>query len=296
MSIPSPSLHEGAVPVEGTELFFRETGQGRPIVVLHGGPDFDHTYLLPELDRLSDAYRLIYYDQRGRGRSVEGVQPEDVTIASEVADLERLQRYFQLDTVALLGHSWGCLLALEYALRHPQRVSHLILLNTAPASAQDYLLLRRDRLLRSGDDIEKLKVIRSEEPYQQGDPDAVAAYYRVHFRAALRKPEHLESIIQRLRASFTSDGILKARRVEDRLMEETWLVPGYNLLPQLEGLHIPTLVIHGEHDFVPALCAEHVAQAIPDSRFALLSDCGHFSYLECPDEVRREIDEFLTGK
>src|SRR5215216_5977120 len=115
MSVASPSAREGTVPAGDAELFFRETGNGQPIVVLHGGPDFDHTYLLPELDRLSDAYRLIYYDQRGRGRSTKGVQPEDVTIQSDVEDLERLRVCFQLETVALLGHSWGGILALEYA-------------------------------------------------------------------------------------------------------------------------------------------------------------------------------------
>ena len=74
--------HESRIPVGGAELYSREIGQGTAIIVLHGGPDFDHSYLLPELDRLSDSYRLIYYDQRGRGRSADGVKPEDVTLAS----------------------------------------------------------------------------------------------------------------------------------------------------------------------------------------------------------------------
>ena len=113
----------------------REIGSGRPVIVLHGGPDFDHSYLLPDLDRLSNSYRLIYYDQRGRGRSAAGVRPEDVTLASEIADLETIREHFSLDSMILLGHSWGTVLALEYARRHPERVSHLILMNPAPVSA-----------------------------------------------------------------------------------------------------------------------------------------------------------------
>ena len=69
-----------------------------------GGPDFDRQYLLPELDRLADAFRLIYYDQRRRGRSAEGVRAEDVTIQSEVEDIECLRRQFQLESLAVLGH------------------------------------------------------------------------------------------------------------------------------------------------------------------------------------------------
>src|SRR6266542_157387 len=145
---------EWYVPVDGAELFCREIGQGRPIIVIHGGPDFDHTYLLPEMDRLSDTFRLIYYDQRGRGKSADNVQPEDVTFQSEVEDLEGLRQYFQLESVAVLGHSWGGLLAMEYAIRHPDRVSRLILMNTAPASAEDHMLFRQDRRNRSAADIE----------------------------------------------------------------------------------------------------------------------------------------------
>lgn len=292
---PNPSTpREGYIPVEHAELYIREIGQGQPILILHGGPDFDHTYFLPELDRLADAFRLIYYDQRGRGRSAKNVQPEDVTIESEVADLERLREYFQLGSVALLGHSWGAVLAMEYATRHPQRVSHLVLMNTAPASQSDYMLLRQDRRARAPDDIAQLKAMAaSDAGYQEGDPEAVAAYYRIHFRAALQRPEHHEKIIQRLRASFTQEGIRKSRAIEERLMHETWRLNDYDLLPRLRQLHIPTLVMHGEYDFVPRECAAHVAQSIPGARFAVLKDCGHFSYLECPDDVRKEIDEFF---
>jgi proline iminopeptidase len=64
-------------------------------------------YLLPELDRLSDKFHVIYYDQRGRGRSTGHVKPEDVTLESEMADLDQVRAHFHLDKVVLLGHSWG---------------------------------------------------------------------------------------------------------------------------------------------------------------------------------------------
>lgn len=287
-------LHRtGYLPVKNTRLYFREIGQGQPVIILHGGPDFDHRYFLPELDRLSDSFRLIYYDQRGRGESAGQVRPEEVTIRSDVEDIEGLRKYFQLETVAVLGHSWGGLLALEYALRHPDRVSHLILMNAAPASHDDYLLLRQDRRRRAAADLEELKARSSDTRYQEGDPDTVADYYRIHFRAALRQPEHLESVITRLRSSFTQEGIRKAREIEKRLMNETWLSSEYNLLPRLAWLRLPTLIIHGADDFIPVECAAHIAQAIPGARFVLLRECGHFSYLECPDQVRQEIDAFF---
>ena len=75
------------------------------------------------MDRLSDSFRLIYYDQRGRGKSADGVRAEDVTLASDIADLDKVREHYQLASTAVLGHSWGTVLALEYAIRHPQRVS-----------------------------------------------------------------------------------------------------------------------------------------------------------------------------
>jgi len=288
----SSTPREGFVPVDGAELYFREVGRGRPIIVLHGGPDFSHSYLLPEMDRFSDSYRLIYYDQRGRGRSGAGVEPEDVTIELEMEDLDRLRRFFQLKSVAVLGHSWGGLLAMEYAIRQPRRVSHLILLNTAPASHDDLELLRQETR-KTAADLEELKALAASASYQSGDLKADAEYYRIHFRPAFWRPEHLERVVRKLRIGMTPDGIRKARAIEDRLYAQTWSASGYDLFPALARLSVPTLIVHGDHDLIPAACAEHIAQAIPGSRFALLRECGHFSYLERSDEVREALARFF---
>ena len=291
-----PAPREGYIPVGGARLYYREVGRGRPLVVLHGGPDFDHTYLLPDLDRLSDSFRLIYYDQRGRGKSADNVQPHDVSIKSDIEDIERLRKQLHLESVVLLGHSFGGLLAMEYAIRHPDHVSQLILMNSAPASRDDYMHFRKELAnRRAPSDVERLKARSTDPKYLEGDPDTVAAYYRNHFRAALRQPEHLERVIAGLRASFTREGILKARAIEDRLMDETWLGSEYDLLPGLSRLSIPTLVIHGDHDFLPVECAEHITAAIAGARLAVLKDCGHFPYLECPDALGQEVCTFLLG-
>jgi pimeloyl-ACP methyl ester carboxylesterase len=101
----SATPRESRIPVGNASLYSREIGRGQPIIVLHGGPDFDHGYLLPDLDRLADAFRLVYYDQRGRGKSADRVQREDVTIMSDVEDLDKVRGHFQLESPALLGHS-----------------------------------------------------------------------------------------------------------------------------------------------------------------------------------------------
>lgn len=283
---------EGYVPVAGASLYFREIGQGPPIIMLHGGPGFDHNYLLPDMDRLADIFHLIYYDQRGRGKSAGNVQPDTVSMQSEVDDLESVYAYFGLERAALLGHSWGGLLALEYALRHPERVSHLVLMNTAPASFEDCMLFERERDAMAPDDTELLRVLES-RPDAEGDPEARAEYYRVYFRATLRPPELLDRLIDNLQRGWTYENILKARAIGERLWHETYESPEYNLLPTLTQLRIPTLILHGDYDFVPLACAAHIAEAIADARLDVFGECGHFSYLERSDEAHQAISAFF---
>ncbi len=118
--------------VRGVELFERRAGTGPAVVVLHGGPGADHGYLLPGFDLLASGRTLIYYDQRGGGRSpVERDVP--VGWQEQVADLEALRQLWQLETLAIAGYSWGGLLAMLYAVHHPEHVNRLALVSPAPS-------------------------------------------------------------------------------------------------------------------------------------------------------------------
>ena len=86
---------------------------------------------------------------------------------------------------------------------------------------------------------------------------------------------------------------MKARAVEDQLMRDTWQMAGYDLLPKLRTLRIPTLVITGDHDFIPVEVGEHIARSVPDAELVTIKDCGHFAYLECASEVRNLLNDFF---
>ena len=203
--IVAASVREGFAPVAGAELYYREVGEGQPIVVIHGGPDFDHTYLLPDFDRLAAGLRLVYYDQRGRGRSRGKIDLEQVHIERYVEDLDDLRKHLGLETIAVLGHSWGGIIAMHYALRHPGRTSHLLLMNSAPASHADLLLMREERLRRQAVHDRKLTALMP--GYARGDPDAVAQYYRIDFGTGARADAHPA---RRLR--LHPDGVRRAHR------------------------------------------------------------------------------------
>jgi proline iminopeptidase len=118
--------------LDDTELFYVEVGEGLPCLVMHGGLGFDHTGLHPWLDALGDVMRLVYYDHRSNGRS--GRPPsETITFERLCSDADALRGHLGFEEVCVLGCSFGGFVALEYALRYPERISHLILLDTAPA-------------------------------------------------------------------------------------------------------------------------------------------------------------------
>jgi proline iminopeptidase len=285
--------HERFVRSGLARLFVRDVGDGPAVVVVHGGPDFDHEYLLPELDRLADVRRLVYYDQRGRGRSFAG-EADDVTMRGEVEDLDAVRRELGLGSISVLGHSWGALVAMEYALAFPAAVSHLVLISPAPASPDDATYLRgRWRASRSAEQSEAMAALVADPALQRGDVDADAAYYRIHFAAAFHRPELVEEVVGRLRRGFTSAGIVAARAIEEHLYDETWRSPEYDLLTRLGQLRVPTLILHGDGDLIPLELARHIADAIPGARLDVVRDCGHFAYLEQPEATFRAVARFL---
>ena len=285
---------DGYISVDGARIHYRAVGAGRPLVVLHGGPDFDHRYLLPELDRLAGTVRLIYYDQRGRGWSSAGVAAEDITVQSEIADLDRLRRHFDFEAIDLLGHSWGCILAMEYAARCSESTRSVVLMNPAPASHEDLQRFRDAREASEAETLSRMRAIAQTPAYLAGDIAAEAEYYLLHYQRAVHRPEYIPAIVARLRVAVSPPEILKARAIEQRLYEQTWLRPEYDLLERFARFTGPTLVLHGAQDFVPAACAARIAAASPRSRMVVLGGCGHFAYLETPEQVQREIERFLA--
>lgn len=279
------------VEVPGGSLFVRTIGDGNPVLVLHGGPEFDHTYLVPGIDVLADDFRLIAYDQRGRGRS-DG-DPEAIDLNSEIEDLDRMRRHLGLEKIALIGHSWGGILGAAYVIAHPNRVSHLVLMNSAPLTFDGYQRTREKRRALVGEHAAQLDAIAAAEEFARGDPEALAQYCSIVFRKGVFNPASLD------RLDFTFSGhdresILRSRRIEERLAAETYSNPAFDLLEDLGLADVRTLVLHGDEDFVPVGEAEAIAAAVPRARLTVIPQCGHFAFVEHPEAVRREIVRFLS--
>src|ERR1051326_4345917 len=131
----APSGAGARVETGGTTLWYevRGTAAGRPLVMVNGGPGFDHTYVLcsDAWDRIARGRRVVVYDQRGTARSAPLKPGQSCTLANQVDDLEALRARLGAAKIDLLGHSWGGYLVMAYAARHPEHVAHLIIADSA---------------------------------------------------------------------------------------------------------------------------------------------------------------------
>jgi pimeloyl-ACP methyl ester carboxylesterase len=123
--------------------------------------------------------------------------------------------------------------------------------------------------VRTAAEIEALEAMRASERYRSGALDADAECHRIHFRPAV-PPQLLDELVGRLRRRFTPETVLTARRIDSRLFDQTLLAAGYDLLPALRRLEVPTLVLHGSEDFIPVPIAEEIAAAVPGARLVVL--------------------------
>jgi len=259
----------------------RRVGSGLSTVVLHGGPGADHGYLLPGFDALADGRELIYYDQRGGGKSPV---PRDVPVGwtEQVADLEALRAHWGLERLTLAGYSWGGLLALLYALEHPGRVDRIALVSPAPTwrAARERFEAEFARRNLAPELQEARRVLR-ESGLRERDP---AAYQQRLFELSVT-PYFFDPAKARELTPF---------RITGRTQQEVWHSLGdYDLRPRLAGLrHIPALVLHGEEDPIPIAAARTAADLL-GAEFHPIPNCGHVPYVEAFDVFRQALRSFL---
>jgi proline iminopeptidase len=269
------------VRVPGAELFVRRVGAGPQVVVLHGGPGADHEYLRPGFDALADGRELIYYDQRGGGRSPV---PRDVPVGwtEQVADLEALRRHWALEQLTVVGYSWGGLLALLYGLEHPGRIGRLALVSPAPTWREARERFESVFARRNLDPAfqEERRLLR-ESGLRERDP---AAFQQRIFELSVA-PYFFDPARARELTPF---------RVVGRTQQEVWHSLGnYDLRPRLSELAgLPALVLHGEADPIPIDAARTAAELL-GAQFHAVPRCGHVPYVEAFETFRTVVGGFL---
>jgi len=276
---------ERFVPVVDGKLYCDIIGKGDPIIVIHGSPALNQTYLRPALDRLSNTHKVIFYDQRGCGKST-GLNP--INLAAFVSDIEEIRKELGLDKIILIGHSWGAFLAMNYAIAHPETVNKLILLSSMPASKEEFDQFITVIMGRLAPIHKELEEIEGSDAYKSGDPDTVEKQMKTVFSPYFYDQTDVSKVNFRL----TQSAFLSGSKVFSLLCEEVFFKP-FDLYPELASVKAPTLVVHGDYDPIPSAFAEHIANTMPNARFVKIENCGHFSYAEKPDATFKALNTFL---
>lgn len=290
-SIPAPrdSGYTTSTPIPLYWCAYGPAG-ARRLLVLHGGPGADHRYLLPQMLALAEDHELVFYDQRGGGKSrTDDSAP--ITWQTHADDLAAVARELGRGPLEIVGYSWGGLLAMLYAAHGDGSSDRQV---PTPALASLTLI----------------------------DPAPVTREYREQFEAEFSRRQQGEAI-QRLRAELAASGLrerdpegyrqrafelsvagyfadpARARdltpfRIVGRVQQSVWASLGeFDLRPALRRVALPAVVVHGREDPIPLASSEAVAKAL-DARLVVLDDCGHVPYVEQPQSLFDAVREFLN--
>ena len=260
--------------IRGTEIYFDVEGmwlvpdgpkmREKPVMfALHGGPGGDHSSYKPALSPLTDKVQIVYVDHRGQGRSARGPQ-ETYTLDNNVEDLEALRQYLGLGKIVVLGLSYGGMVALAYASRYPEHVSHLIAGVTVP----DYKFLEQARqtLEERGTDEQKrvgaalwAGNFESDEQLREYF-DVMGPLYSLKFDPAKNQEKRERGILSYQAINQGFGGFLRT----------------FDLTGDLPRITARTLVIGAQHAWI---CApehsERIAKLIPRADLRLFENSGH---------------------
>jgi proline iminopeptidase len=271
--------------IRGVSLFVEVVGHGYPLVLMHGGAGLDHTTLLP-LRPLGDRFSLVFYDHRCNGRS-EGADVSTMTWDNLTADADSLRQALGFEKWAVLGHSFGGQVALEYALRYPDSLSHLILMDTG------------------GD----ARVVQQQAPEilaRRGYSPAAVEAARRFYNGQVTASEYFPAFMKFMRAySYDSSPLALARemiasrqmkvRPEATIFSYSQLHPGWTVMHRLNEVKVPTLVLAGREDFLfPSEHEAILADRIVGARLEIIECAGHNPQMEKTAQVVQAILDFMA--
>lgn len=270
--------------VEGCSLVVDGQGIREKLIafLIHGGPGADHTSYKPTFSSLGRKLQLVYFDHRGQGRSARGPK-ETYTLENNVEDMEALRQYLGLDKIVLLGTSYGGMVALSYAVRYPQNVSHLIVIATAGSSL--FLQRAKEILAQRGTDEQKAIASRLWDGSFENE-EQLSEYFQV-----------MGPMYSLTHNSSSSRGALDKTIFSVDAINVAFggFLRDYNVLNELHKITSPTLIIGGRHDWICAPeFSEEIAKAIPNADLRIFENSGHLIRADEPEALLDVIAGFLV--
>jgi proline iminopeptidase len=310
---------------DGTLLYYRTLGSGEPVLILHGGPGLDHTYLIEPLRKtIGSGKKLVFFDQRGTGfseGSLDQLRPGFLTEAKLLQDIEALRIQLNLgEKIQILGHSWGGLYAMLYA-SHPDyadTVSKLALVGSSGADRAYYNAFITNLLGIVADPTPILALgvpLNPNSPQYLPTRTQLQNYYESLFALYFANYSGTDDSINRRNTEALNLRLARERTIRYGVLVSnlifgnlgfafndfglTTSAPDFST--RIEGIQASVLIIHGQDDPVPIGFTIGAAPSVQASLTAggnppttrTISDCGHFPFLEKPSQFASAIEDFF---
>jgi proline iminopeptidase len=296
-------IEQGYADANGVLIYYEAFGVGSPLMIVHGGPGASHDYFLPYLAPLARHHQLIFIDERGSGKSQVLDDPSGYTVEAMAEDVEAVRKELGLGRIALLGHSYGGVLAQAYALKYQQNLSSLILCSTFYSTSKMNEVFQKELAAMPAALRERIQKLEAEglfghgKDYQKNrytDDYMIAAWGEGYFPYLYQRhpdPNYdplddgkmswdLYRAMWGSHGEFVIDGNLKSVEYADKL----------------PSLRVRTLVTAGDHDECDPAQAKDLSGLIHGSRLVIFPQSGHMTFVDQPDLFNRTIDDFLAGK
>lgn len=275
------------VKISDTKLFVSDRGQkdNYPVIVLHGGPGLDHHEFGTYLDPLCDTFRLLLVDMRSQGKS-DRTPKETWTIHTMANDINELATSMQLENYAVLGHSYGALVALQQAVTYPGNASQSIISHGFPSVKYLDIVEKEIAMYEPKDVREKIKAswekeqtATTAEEFQQLMLDQMPFHFN--------KLEYLEQYFEETRDTIYSVDVLRHFSQADYGM--------IDVEDNLSSVTQPTLVLTGRHDRVCSVdAAKAIHNGIRSSTLYIFDESAHMSFVEETETYLNQIRSFLS--
>lgn len=282
---------EGYKHVNGIDHFFRIVGEGEPYVVLHGGPGMYHNELYPFFQEFAKDHQVIFYDQRGNGLSlIDDINSETFNVALLVDDLDRLRQEFGIERLNLVGHSWGGLLAMYYAVEHPNKVERLITISSAPVNTELLVASYRRQIgMYTEEQWAYLEQLWESEEYLAGNPDVHNEAMRLAEGTLFQDQAKVDDWMSA--AAFNPVTARNTVALSDLARQ---IKLNIRIQDRLHKIDSPTLIVHCREDFIAPEAPILANELIDGSERVELTNCGHYPHVETPEQLFSSLERFIA--
>ena len=299
-SAQSPAKKEGFIITgDSARLFYRSIGTAQDtIIAIHGGPGVDLESIYGDFLSLAERHTVIFYDQRGAGRSTLPRDSATLNATQQVKDLDAVRNHFHLQHVTLIAHSYGPLLAATYAIAHPAVVTRMVFFGPVPPRRGDFWQRFGKSMQIKLDSVQQRKLSDANRRLNDAtsSPDAQRQacrdFWAIGVRPRLAEPDRVPSVIRADLCASDIDGIRYGlARTNPAVMAS---YGDWDIRAALKNVPAPTLVIHGEEESIPMDLVEEWTTALPHATLLKIPRAAHFTYAERPELVWPAVERFLA--